>query len=160
MCPLEGCEAAGDCKGSFAAILREPKPGNNQPQAGRTASIREVGMETGADCRQPSGESAKAEGGERAASVSECVTSITPSEIIAECDLSRIGYSRGLHRASRVGIISTNAKEYFAAGYAFCGCVQDWTPKVSANRKAGAALLIGIAFGLLVSLAYQMVSRG
>jgi len=24
MCPLEGCQAAGECRGSFAAILREP----------------------------------------------------------------------------------------------------------------------------------------
>jgi hypothetical protein len=133
--------------------------GDNEQAIRRAKSLGKVGMEAGNDSGQPSGESAKAEGGERAAGVFDGGADTVIGPISTQYSVSRSNYDRGVLRAAGLGT-AQGAICVFAAGYASCADEQDWQAKVGANRRTYTALLIGITLGLLLSLAYQMVSRG
>ena len=134
-------------------------PGNNKPEAGRTKSSGPVGMETGANSGRPVGEGAEAEGGEREAGLSDRSRSEEACGRIAEWDDFSRYYNRGIYRAESFGIAG-DAKARFANGFAYGARQQDREAARYTRRWAGAALLIGITLGVLLPLAYQMVSRG
>ena len=119
-----------------------------------------VGMETGANSGRSVGEGAEAKGGEREADLPERGTSIEPRQIVAEQYLPRGYYYCGVQWAARLGVIVTHHCQYFGAGYAYGLDEQERKAKNRTDRKAIAALLIGLTLGLLLPLAYQMVSRG
>lgn len=147
------CAGIGLCR--WPTICR-----HDQQKARRAESISPVGMETGANSGRPVGEGAEAKGGEREASVSERGTSIEPRQIVAEQYLPRGYYYCGVQWAARLGVIVTHHCQYFGAGYAYGLDEQERKAKNRTDRKAIAALLIGFTLGLLLPLAYQMVSRG
>lgn len=148
----------GRCKWLEAAALIS-FASHNKSAFGCTQSIGKMGMETGNDSGGSEREGTEAKGGERAAGVSKYFADPGHIPIGPELDVPRGDYDRGLHRAAGVGATGA-AEDYFAAGYAV-GCnEQDWPSARRTYRWAGAAFLIGLTLGLLLPLAYQMVSRG
>jgi hypothetical protein len=119
-------------------------------------------MEAGNDSGQPSGESAKAEGGERAAGVSDGKASQGSSGFSTESTDPSRDYASCLHRDACRGIISGTSVELenVNLSFYFDSEKQVWKAASRTYRWASAALLIGLTLGLLLPLAYQMVSRG
>jgi len=116
-------------------------------------------MEAGNDSGQPIGESAKTEGGERAADLPWGRPGTVVGPFFSKPHIARGYHDSGLLRAASLGITGAE-KTTFSWGYAFGADKQIWKAASRTYRWAGAALLIGITLGLLLPLAYQMVSRG
>lgn len=156
------CEYCGKAQTDPKAELHWiecPRAWHDKQAIGRTESIGPVGMETGANSGRLIGEGTETKGGERAAGVSDWHPNQGAGNPFAERYVQGGDHIGGLQRAACER--ATPAwEDGYNFGYASGFDDQDWEAKTRASRKTIAALLIGLTLGLLLPLAYQMVSRG
>ena len=125
----------------------------DQSQAGRTESVGKVGMEAGDDKREPSGESAKAEGGKRKADLPFLRPGAIVGPFRSEPRMFSGYYASGVHRAKGLGVVGA-AEAAFAWGYAFGTDEQVAEASISAYRRSVTTIFIGIAIGVALSFAH------
>lgn len=130
--------------------------GYHKQKAGRTPSSNPLGMETGADNGQPIGASPKAEGGERAAGVSDWRSSPNFSELGPERDNESSDYDSGVLRVKGVG--TPGVIKFSKIGdVPYSWFEQDGETKASPYRVVVATAIAAFTLGLLVSATYRLV---